>query len=103
MKTWLTRKLVEPCACHSGRAYRECCYRRETIYFVVGVAAAAALFGAHQWPALLAIVPVLLIAAVAAKVHFDRLRRSQLKQSEAEQSAAPLPRAPQTGHSEGAR
>lgn len=74
-KSWLRRKLSAPCICKSGRDYRDCCYHREGIYFVVGVFAGLCLFGAGQWPAFLIGLPVLLLIALATKVHFDRKRR----------------------------
>jgi hypothetical protein len=42
-RTWFQRKLDEPCGCHSGRAYRSCCSRRETAYFAIATLTALAL------------------------------------------------------------
>ena len=78
-KAWLAGKLSEPCACASGRDYRECCYRRERAYFVIGVAVALALFGGHKLTWLPLLVPFLLIAAFATKRRFDRERRRSQK------------------------
>jgi len=74
-KAWLAKKFIEPCACSSGRSYRQCCYRRESVYFVIGVFAALALFGAREFPWLLATVPILVGVAFATKLHYDRERK----------------------------
>ena len=79
----MLRKLGESCACSSGRSYRECCYRRESIYFVVGVFSALALFGAVEVPWLLMMVPILLLAAFATKLHFDPERMRYQKNKNA--------------------
>jgi len=74
-KTWLQRKLDEPCECHSGRSYRSCCLRRETAYFVIGAVAALALFGAHE-AGLIAVIPIIVVAALAGWLvtrHYRRL------------------------------
>jgi disulfide bond formation protein DsbB len=74
-KAWLAKKFIEPCACSSGRSYHQCCYRRESVYFVIGVLAALALFGARELPGLIAVVPILVLAAFATKLHYDRERK----------------------------
>jgi hypothetical protein len=76
-KTWLQRKLDEACGCHSGRAYRSCCLRREAVYFIIGALAALALFGAHD-SGLIAIIPIIVVAALAGWLvtrHYRRLRQ----------------------------
>ena len=91
IKTWFITKLVEPCVCSSGRTYRQCCFRRECAYFVVGTAVAIALFGAHEWPMLLAAVPVLILIAYLIKKHYDHEKsKDRIKrETEAEQQIPP--------------
>jgi hypothetical protein len=72
--SWLAKKFREPCACASGRSYRQCCYRRESAYFVIAIFSAMAMFGACELPWLLVAVPILLVVAIAAKFHYDRAR-----------------------------
>ena len=74
-KTWLQRKLDEPCVCHSGRSYRSCCLRHEVAYLVIGTVAAFALFGTHDL-GLIAVIPILLIAALAGWFVSRYFRRS---------------------------
>ena len=81
-KAWLAAKLAESCACTSGRRYRQCCYRRESVYFIIGVFAGLALVGARTWPPLLIALPILLLAAFTAKLHYDRDRRRHLKRED---------------------
>ena len=76
-KSWLKWKFAEPCACSSGRTYRECCYRREVTYFLVLVLSAFCLFGARQSAAFLFALPILLTAAFVTKIHYDRERRKR--------------------------
>ena len=71
-KAWLAGKLAEPCTCSSGRLYRRCCYRRESVYFIIGVFAPLALIGARTLPQLLIVLPILLLAAFVAKLRYDR-------------------------------
>jgi hypothetical protein len=78
-KTWLLRKLDEPCGCHSGKAYRFCCLHREIAYFVIGVVTALALFSAHD-VGLLAIIPIILIAALAGGIVARHYRRATQKE-----------------------
>jgi membrane protein implicated in regulation of membrane protease activity len=61
---WLKGKMGENCGCHSGMPYRECCFRKERAFLVIGVIAASALFGSYDagFPVF---VPVLLLSAVA--------------------------------------
>jgi hypothetical protein len=82
-RAWFVGKLATPCACSSRRRYRECCYRRESVYFVIGVFTALALFGARELPALLIAVPILLLSAFVAKLHYDRDRRRHQKHENA--------------------
>jgi hypothetical protein len=81
-RTWLQAKFGEPCSCSSGRSYRQCCYRRECVYFVVGIFAALTLFGARELPQLLIVLPILLLAAFAAKLQYDRDQRRHQKRDD---------------------
>jgi hypothetical protein len=38
-----TMRLYQPCACSSGRKYRDCCFRRERGFLVIGILTAIAL------------------------------------------------------------
>ena len=82
-KAWIQGKLKEPCACASGRTYHKCCYRRECVYFVVGIFTALSLFGARMLPELLMALPFLLLAAFLAKLYYDRDRQRQKKNDNA--------------------
>ena len=75
-KTWLAGKLSERCACGSRQSYSRCCCHRESVYLVLGIVAALALFGAHEIPELLIAVPILVVVAFVAKLYFDRKRRN---------------------------
>jgi hypothetical protein len=43
--SWFAAKFNEPCRCKSGKPYRECCYMRELVYFLIAVFAAYMAFG----------------------------------------------------------
>jgi hypothetical protein len=80
-KTWLQRKLDAPCRCYSGRSYRSCCLRRESAYLVIGVVAALALFGTHEF-GLIAVIPIFVVAALAGWLvtrYFRRGRQNDKK------------------------
>jgi hypothetical protein len=78
-RAWLQAKFTEPCACSSGRSYRECCYNREVTYFLILVLSAFCLFGAGESAAFLIALPILLITAFVTKAHYDRERRKGQK------------------------
>ena len=63
-KEWLRRKLDEPCACSSGRPYHRCCLRKEAAYLVIGVVAAALLFG-YRRTGIIGVVVVLVLSLTA--------------------------------------
>ena len=77
-KTWLQRKLDEPCGCHSGRSYRSCCLRREAAYFIIGAVAALALFGAPD-AGLVAVIPIMVVAALVGWLVTRHCRRPPQK------------------------
>lgn len=68
MAFWLTTKLNEKCACGSGKAYRFCCIRRESLYFLIMCVAALVLFagasGMNAAVFLEVLIAVLLVAGV---------------------------------------
>ena len=80
-KTRLQRKLYEMCGCHSGKTYRSCCLRRETAYLVIGAVAALALFGAHD-AGLVAVIPIIVVAALVGwlvTLHYRRVSQKYQK------------------------
>jgi len=77
-QSWLSRKMTEPCSCKSELAYKNCCYHREALYFVVGAGSGLALFLGRHVPLLNAVVPLLLIIAWRGKIHYDK-KRDELK------------------------
>ena len=78
-KAWLEGKFSEPCVCGSGRSYRQCCYHRESTYFLIAVLVAVSLVGARESAAFLIALPILLLAAFVTKRHYDRERRRAQK------------------------
>ena len=69
MASWFTNRLMEKCACGSGRSYRGCCLRRELAFAGIGVIAAAALFagfsGLNRWTFAMTVCGVLAAAGLA--------------------------------------
>ena len=72
--TWLSGKMAEKCGCRSGMPYRECCFRKERGFLIIGTIAAVALFGSYD-VGLAAFIPVLVLSALAgwlASRHYTR-------------------------------
>ena len=69
MVGWVRNKLLERCACGSGRPYRSCCLRRELALAGIVVIAAAALFagvsGLNRWTFTVTVCGVLTAAGLA--------------------------------------
>ena len=57
--------MAESCGCRSGMPYRDCCFRRERAFLIIGSIAAVALFGSFD-VGLAAFIPVLVLSAIAA-------------------------------------
>lgn len=77
LRKWFRKKLDEPCVCASGLKYRECCYHRECLYFVFGVASVLSVVGGVYLPGLEFGFVASIGGAVMTKFHYDRKRRKQ--------------------------